>query len=332
MTAISRDKGTTGGGLPAPLLKKIALLVGLVAASRVGVYDRLPGVDVARFSEAVASNGLLGYIDSITGGSISNVGVFSLGIIPAINASIFLQIMTISFPELKKLQREEGPQGRARYQLYQKLATLGFATAQAFGQLSAIKCVLSISSVGIIASTVTHLAGPATLSLFSIFAQSRLVPAMECVYLGRRVFTIVNQLADYISKLELCNGTSGLVFVKSRVFLFCSGSCSHTCPIFCRPYVVDFSPEWVLGNSITLVAGAMIVNQLADYISELKLGNGTSVLIFANIASYLPSSIGAAFSEASGGASSVSIYLIAFLLTTYAIVCVQVSSPLLRLP
>jgi hypothetical protein len=139
ITAISRDKGSTGSGLPLELLKKIALLIGLVAASRVGVYDRLPGVDVARFSEAVSSNGLLGYIDSITGGSISNVGVFSLGIIPAINASIFLQIMTISFPGLKKLQREEGPQGRARYQLYQKLATLGFAAAQAFGQLSAIK-------------------------------------------------------------------------------------------------------------------------------------------------------------------------------------------------
>jgi protein transport protein SEC61 subunit alpha len=93
----------------------------------------------------------------------------------------------------------------------------------------------------------------------------------------------------------------------------------------CRPYVVDFSPEWVLSNSIALVAGAMIVNQLADYISELKLGNGTSVLIFANIASFLPASVGAAFTGASGGGSSVSIYLIAFLLTTYAIVCVQVT-------
>jgi hypothetical protein len=65
--------------------------VALVAASRIGVYDRLPGVDVEKFSAAVSGSGLLGYIDNITGGSISNVGVFSLGIIPAINASIFLQ-------------------------------------------------------------------------------------------------------------------------------------------------------------------------------------------------------------------------------------------------
>ena len=52
----------------------------------------------------------------------------------------WVQILTISFPGLKKMQREDGPQGRARYQLYQKLATLAFATVQAFGQLSALRC------------------------------------------------------------------------------------------------------------------------------------------------------------------------------------------------
>lgn len=47
--------------------------------SRVGVYMRLPGVDVDRFSEAMQGAGLLGYIDALSGGSISKVGVFSLG-------------------------------------------------------------------------------------------------------------------------------------------------------------------------------------------------------------------------------------------------------------
>lgn len=120
-------------------------MIALIAVSRVGVYDRLPGVDIERFSAAVSGSGLLGYIDNITGGSISNVGVFSLGIIPAINASIFLQIMSITFPSLKKMQREDGPQGRARYQLYTKLAALAFASVQAFGQLSALKCAAPLA-------------------------------------------------------------------------------------------------------------------------------------------------------------------------------------------
>ena len=73
------------------------------------------------------------------GGSISKVGVFSLGIVPYINASILLQLLATALPSLKKLQREEGPQGRARFQLYQKLAALVFAVAQAAGQLSYLR-------------------------------------------------------------------------------------------------------------------------------------------------------------------------------------------------
>ncbi len=52
---------------------------GLVVFSRLGVYMRLPGVDVDRFAESMQSGGLMGYFDALTGGSISKVGVFSLG-------------------------------------------------------------------------------------------------------------------------------------------------------------------------------------------------------------------------------------------------------------
>ena len=51
----------------------------LVVFSRLGVYMRLPGVDVDRFAESMSSGGLMGYFDALTGGSISKVGVFSLG-------------------------------------------------------------------------------------------------------------------------------------------------------------------------------------------------------------------------------------------------------------
>ena len=52
---------------------------GLVLFSRLGVYIPLPGVDVASFADSVKSEGLLGYIDTLSGGSISRVGIFSLG-------------------------------------------------------------------------------------------------------------------------------------------------------------------------------------------------------------------------------------------------------------
>ena len=52
---------------------------GLVLFSRLGVYIPLPGVDVAAFADSVKTEGLLGYIDTLSGGSISRVGIFSLG-------------------------------------------------------------------------------------------------------------------------------------------------------------------------------------------------------------------------------------------------------------
>ena len=70
------DFGGPGGG---GLLGKLAAMVALVVVSRIGVYERLPGVDVEAFGASLRSGGLLGYIDTLSGGSISRVGLFSLG-------------------------------------------------------------------------------------------------------------------------------------------------------------------------------------------------------------------------------------------------------------
>ncbi|KAF5829197.1 SecY/SEC61-alpha family [Dunaliella salina] len=93
---------------------------------------------------------------------------------------------------------------------------------------------------------------------------------------------------------------------------------------YLRPFVEDFSPVWLASNSMALVAGAMALVYIADTISELKLGNGTSVLIFANIASALPSSVGNLLAtSASDDPANVAIYAVAFYLTTLGIIYVQ---------
>ncbi len=67
-----------------------------------------------------------------------------------------------------------------------------------------------------------------------------------------------------------------------------------------------------------------MLRQVADLITELKLGNGTSILITANIASALPASVGAAVQQAADkDSSSLPIYGLAFFLTTLGIVYVQ---------
>jgi len=84
-------------------------------------------------------------VDTLSGGSISKVGLFSLGIIPYINASIVLQLLAAAFPALKKLQREEGAQGRARFQYYQKLGSFVFAIVQVRVCINEVSCLCSVT-------------------------------------------------------------------------------------------------------------------------------------------------------------------------------------------
>jgi hypothetical protein len=72
---------------------KIATILGLLIVSRVGTYIPISGVDRAAFAESLQGGGsVLGYVDTLTGGSISKLGIFSLGIVPYINSSIIFQV------------------------------------------------------------------------------------------------------------------------------------------------------------------------------------------------------------------------------------------------
>jgi hypothetical protein len=78
-----------GGNLPG----KIGTILALLVVSRVGTYIPISGVDRAAFAESLAGGGgVLGYVDTLTGGSISKLGIFSLGIVPYINSSIIFQV------------------------------------------------------------------------------------------------------------------------------------------------------------------------------------------------------------------------------------------------
>ena len=125
--AMSSGRGGGGGDVQmgdffkGKLPGKIATVFALLVLSRVGTYIPISGVDRTAFAESLAgSGGMMGYVDTLTGGSISKLGIFSLGIVPYINSSIIFQLLGSVFPELKKLQKEEGEAGRRKFQQYQR--------------------------------------------------------------------------------------------------------------------------------------------------------------------------------------------------------------------
>ena len=95
--------------------------------------------------------------------------------------------------------------------------------------------------------------------------------------------------------------------------------------LYVRPFVEDFTPMWLLEQSCALTAGAMILMYIGELLNEIKLGNGTSLLIFSNIVSALPSSIGQTVSIAQekGDSTVLPVFFGAFALTALGIVYVQ---------
>ena len=117
----SGDGGNMGDFFSGKLPGKIATVFALLVLSRVGTYIPISGVDRAAFAESLqGSGGMMAYADTLTGGSISKLGIFSLGIVPYINSSIIFQLLGSVFPELKKLQKEEGEAGRRKFRQYQR--------------------------------------------------------------------------------------------------------------------------------------------------------------------------------------------------------------------
>ena len=76
---------------------------------------------------------MLATLDTLSGGGIARLGLFSLGIVPYINAQIVFQLLGSLYPKLQELQKKEGEAGRKKAQEYTKMVAVGFAVLQVRG-------------------------------------------------------------------------------------------------------------------------------------------------------------------------------------------------------
>ena len=121
-------------GKATELRQRIFFTVGLLIVYRLGTYIPVPGIDGNALREFMdqAAAGLGGVLNMFTGGAISRMGIFALGIMPYISASIIVQLMTAMVPSLQQLKKE-GEQGRKKINQYTRYGTVVLATFQAYG-------------------------------------------------------------------------------------------------------------------------------------------------------------------------------------------------------
>ncbi|AZB64932.1 preprotein translocase subunit SecY [Cereibacter sphaeroides] len=121
-------------GKATDLRQRIFFTIGLLMVYRLGTYIPVPGIDGSALRQFMdsATAGIGGMLNMFTGGAISRMGIFALGIMPYISASIIVQLMASMVPRLEQLKKE-GEQGRKKINQYTRYGTVFLATFQAWG-------------------------------------------------------------------------------------------------------------------------------------------------------------------------------------------------------
>jgi preprotein translocase subunit SecY len=181
----------------AEIRKKLAFTAAMLALYRLGAYIPVPGVNtdaLDQISSNYAGSNVLGLLNLFSGGGLSRIAIFALGIMPYITASIILQLLTVVSPSLEKLQKE-GEVGQARITQYTRYLTVGLAAAQAIGYVFLFK------SQGNSAGT----------PVFTNFNAGSVVLIVICLTAG---CVLLMWLGELITQRGIGNGISLMIFAS----------------------------------------------------------------------------------------------------------------------
>ncbi len=149
-------------GKATELRNRILFTLGLLIVYRLGTFIPVPGIDGAALREfmAQAQTGIGGMLTMFTGGALGRMGIFALGIMPYITASIIIQLAAASVPALEQLKKE-GEQGRKKINQYTRYGTVLLATFQAYGWSAGLEAGDLVTDPGVFfrASCVITLVG-----------------------------------------------------------------------------------------------------------------------------------------------------------------------------
>jgi len=176
-------------GKATDLRQRIIFTLGLLIVYRLGTYIPVPGIDAEALRKFMdtASQGIGGLLQMFTGGALGRMGIFALGIMPYISASIIVQLLASMVPALEQLKKE-GEQGRKKMNQYTRYGTVALATFQAYGLARSIE-----------AGDLAHNPG--------LFFQAACVITL----VGGTMFLM--WLGEQITSRGIGNGTSLIIFV-----------------------------------------------------------------------------------------------------------------------
>jgi preprotein translocase subunit SecY len=177
--------------------KKLAFTAAILLLYRLGSYIPAPGIDadaVKEVQDNFGGAGILNFLNTFSGGSLSRLSLFALGIMPYITASIILQLLTVVLPSLERLQKE-GEVGQQKITQYTRYLTVALAFGQSLGYVFLFR---SFSTPG----------GPSVVGELTF---PKLMLIVICLTAG---CTLLMWMGELITQRGIGNGISLMIFAS----------------------------------------------------------------------------------------------------------------------
>ena len=244
------------------LRNKILFILGIFAIFRLMANIPVPGISAEKMREFFEANQIFGLLNLFTGGALDNLSIVMLGLGPYITGVIIMQLLTMIFPALERMYKEEGEQGKKKFNQYGRILTVPLGFLQGYAMLSVFQrqgIIEALSPELIITSILTITAGTVFL-----------------MWLG-----------ELISEKGIGNGVSLLIFAGIVADI----------PNSIRQMLLTWDPAQIpsylffFGMALIIIAGVVLINEGRRNIpvSYAKRVRGTKM--YGGASTYLPLNI-----------------------------------------
>ena len=241
------------------LRNKILFVLGVFVVFRLMANIPIPGIDIQNLKSFFDQFQMFGLLNVFSGGALDNLSIVMLGLGPYITATIILQLLTMIFPQLEQMYKEEGEQGRQKFNQYGRILTVPLAVLQGYAMLNLFQRQGAIGVMSpelILSSIVTIAAG--------------------CLFLM--------WLGELITEKGIGNGVSLLIFagivadvpnsIRQIIFQWDPGNLPA--------YLLFF------GMSLLIIAGVVMVNEARRNIPVSYAKRVRGMRMYGGASTYLP--------------------------------------------
>ncbi len=244
------------------LRKKIIFVLAIFAIFRLMANIPIPGVNADNMRNFFDQFQMFGLLNVFTGGALDNLSIAMLGLGPYITAVIIFQLLTMIFPQLEKIYKEEGEAGRQKFNQYCRIATVPFAVLQGYGMLTLLSRQNVIGTL------------PPILLLTSILTVT--AGAVFLMWLG-----------ELISEKGIGNGVSLLIFagivadlpnsIRQMILQLQTGGAAQI------PNILLF-----FAMALVIIAGVVLVNEARRNIPVSYAKRVRGMKMYGGVSTYLP--------------------------------------------